>query len=72
MVCDYSGDPKTEHSKTGNIRKLDVFDIRYSNGTISLDHVMYKTIFSLSVEWSRLVNHSKTGQNVRFSNGLLA
>ena len=54
-----------------NIRKPDFFDIQYSNGsnhsktrhfvrfsngTISLDHFMHKTIFSLSVKWSRLVN----------------
>ena len=28
----YSGDLKTEHSNIGNIRKPDIFDIRFSNG----------------------------------------
>ena len=28
----YSRDPKTGHSHTGNIRKPDVFEIRFSNG----------------------------------------
>ena len=40
----YSGDPKTGHLNTGNIRNPDVLDVRISNGKISLDH------FSLKLE----------------------
>ena len=29
----YSGDPKSDHSKSGNLRNPDIFDIRFSNGS---------------------------------------
>ena len=38
-ACDYSRDPKTGHSKSGFIRKPDIFDVRFSNGPLA------KTIF---------------------------
>ena len=43
----YSGDTKTGHSKSRIIRKLDVFDVRFSNGWhASLDRFIVKNIFA--------------------------
>ena len=41
--------------------------VRISNGPV---FKWFKN--KMAAKWPRLVNHSKTGQNVRFSNGLLA
>ena len=54
MPFEYSRDPKTDHSKTGFIRKPDISKVgfwdhsktrlfvRFFNGTTSLEHSMYK------------------------------
>ena len=49
--------------------KLDVFDVRFSNGKkngqLSLAHLKKLCLY---IKWSRLVNHSKTGQSRPFEN----
>ena len=43
-LLSYSGDPRSDHLKTGSIQKPDVFEIRISNGPfISLDCFIYRT-----------------------------
>ena len=68
------GDLKTGHSNTGNIRKLEVFKFRFSNGSISLDRFIYIKVLAyeyaaiLSLDYSKTrpfeiqikVDHSKT------------
>ena len=74
----YSRDPKSDHSKTGFIRKPDVF-VRFSNVTISLDHFIhkknvfiYKTVQANGLAAILSMTIQKPDILIRFSNGPLA
>ena len=73
---EYSGDPKTEHSKTGHFW-YPIFEWfkPFQNRTflsgfrmvpLAWTILCIKTIFSLSVKWSKLVNHFTCKEKIVF------
>ena len=59
---EYSGDPKTGHSKSVLIRNPDILKVGFRMVSISLDRFIYKEEEKIFIKWSRLINHLKTGR----------
>ena len=48
------------------------YGVRFLNGKLAETILYIKNYKYFFIKWSRLINHLKTGQNVRFLNGTIS